>query len=54
MNRIWTNLNKGELQVEPATTFYRDTLDYWGGWFRDRPVRPDGRTRPPTEPNEPN
>jgi outer membrane receptor protein involved in Fe transport len=33
MNRIWTNLNKGELQVEPATTFYRDTLDYWGaGW----------------------
>lgn len=33
MNRIWTNLNKSELQVEPAATFYRDTIDYWGaGW----------------------
>jgi outer membrane receptor protein involved in Fe transport len=30
INRIWTNLNKGELQVDPALTNYRDSLDYAG------------------------
>ena len=28
INRIWTNLNKSELQVDPALTNYRDSLDY--------------------------
>ena len=30
INRIWTNLNKSELQVDPALTNYRDSLDYAG------------------------
>ena len=30
INRIWNNLNKGELQVDPASNNYRDTLDYFG------------------------
>lgn len=28
INRIWTNLNKSELQVDPALSNYRDSLDY--------------------------
>ncbi|MBM3852147.1 MAG: hypothetical protein FJ399_03220 [Verrucomicrobia bacterium] len=27
--------------------------DVPANWIRDRPVRSDGRTRPPTEPSEP-
>jgi outer membrane receptor for monomeric catechols len=30
INRIWTNLNRGELQVNPAANSYRDTLDFFG------------------------
>ena len=30
INRIWTNLNRGEMQVDPALTNYRDSLDYQG------------------------
>lgn len=30
INRIWTNLNRSELQVDPALTNYRDSLDYAG------------------------
>lgn len=28
INRIWTNLNKSELQVDPSLSNYRDSLDY--------------------------